>query len=170
MDIMGQHPLNDWFREVVAGAVRDHVDSHGQDDVEQYLSDLLVSFLHTDSIFALRDKQGNRLVAISDMIPEGDVLANADSFERERQVHRHIGDFILFWSGMYPQFLKQLKFEFNRDLICDYDRQARESYHLVSTFDRAPFDSEAPVFRKLSEGFEDYAFCLRVVRDQCRLA
>lgn len=158
--------LSAWFGETVSMAVQQHIATSGQPDVEQYLTNMLVNFVRTDAIFSLKDNMGRQLVAISDMLREGDVLENADSFEREREVHRHIGDFILFWSGLYPKFLDQLRFHVETRWIADYNRQAKESYYLVSTFTKPPFDDEAPVFRKLSEGFDDYAFCLRVIGDR----
>ena len=112
----------------------------------------------------------NRNDGSIEMVAEGDIRLNADSFEREREVHKHIGDFILFWSGIYPEFLRHLKLHFGCDLICDYTRQGRESYYVVSTFDHAPYDREANTFRKLSSRFEEYTFCLRQVRETIPLS
>lgn len=154
------------FADVVREAFEAEIGRPCELEIEQYLVQLLVRFLHTDAIFALKNADGHRLISISEMIPEGDVRLNASSFERERQVHRHIGDFLLFWNGVYPEFLKQLKLCHGVDLICDYTRQGKESYHVVSTFDMPPHDQEAPTFRKLSEGFEMYAYALRGVRRQ----
>jgi hypothetical protein len=97
------------------------------------------------------------------MLAEGDVRLNADSFEREREVHKHIGDYILFWSGLNPHYLQRLKLDDGRELVCDYTRQGKQSYFVVSTFDYRPFDSEAPTFRKLSDGFEGLSAALRRV-------
>lgn len=161
--------LHRLFEELVTEALCRHVGSTGHQDVAAYLADLLTDFLHTDRIFGLRDKQGRRLESVADMVQEGDVLLNADSFEREREVHKHIGDFILFWSGVYPEFLRHLKLRVGSDLIYDYTRQGKESYHVVSTFDHQPYDREAPTFRKLSGGFEDYTFILSTVRDRIQV-
>jgi hypothetical protein len=163
------HVLYQLFGDFVSEALYRHVSSTGQEDVATYLAELLAGFLHTDRIFGLRNKEGKQLVSIAEMVAEGDMRLGADSFDREREVHKHIGDFILFWSGIYPEFLKQLKLRMSGDLICDYVRQGQESYRLVSTFDHSPYDVEAPTFRKLSGGFEDYAFCLAAVRDRLQL-
>lgn len=165
-----RHPLYELFQEHVALSL-DRTDGLLREpDVEAYMTDLLLTFLHTDRIFPIRDKNGRRLVSVAEMVAEGDVRINADSFEREREVHKHIGDFILFWSGVYPEFLRQLRLRFGQDLICDYVRQGRESYHLVSTFDHAPYDREANTFRKLSVRFEEYSYVLRLVRDTLPLS
>ncbi len=94
------------------------------------------------------------------MLAEGDVRLRADSFDREREVHKHIGDFILFWSGLYPNHLTKLKIVTQANLTCDYTRQGQRSYHLVSTFNHDPYTAEAPIFNTLSERFEDLAFVL----------
>lgn len=155
--------LVDAFAPVVRQAMREELGSEQPTEVEAYLSGLMAKFAHTDRIFSLRDLDGKPILAVSEMLAEGDVRLNADSFERERQVHQHVGDFLLFWSGLYPEFLRQLKLRVGADLICDYRRQAKESYHVVSTFDYPPFDAEAPLFRRLSDEFEAYVHCLSVV-------
>lgn len=160
-----EHPLNRLFAELVHDAMGTAVSGAPQADVELYLTNLLVNFIHTDEIFRLRDRSGRRLASVSDMILEGDVLLEADSFEREREVHKHIGDFILFWSGVYPGFLQQLRFRIGNDWIVDYLQQGKTSYHVVSTFDHQPYSDEAATFRKLSQDFEAYSNCLRMLRD-----
>ena len=44
--------------------------------------------------------RGRRVWQVAERLVEGDVLLNATSFEREREVHKHIGDFTLFWTGL----------------------------------------------------------------------
>jgi hypothetical protein len=163
--IDNDHPLYQLFHEHVARSF-DYTDGLLREpDVETYMTHLLLTFVHTDQIFAIKDRTGRQLHSVADMIAEGDIRLNADSFAREREVHKHIGDFILFWSGIYPEFLQQIKLKFGQDLICDYLRQGRESYYVVSTFDYAPYDREANTFRKLSIRFEEYALCLRHLRE-----
>jgi hypothetical protein len=158
-----QHPLYGLFAELVAGAL-ERRKLPTDEGVDQYLTRLLVRFIHSDEVFAV--KRGGRPVeSVIEMAAEGDVRFNADSFERERQVHRHIGDYILFWSGVYPDFLRRLRFDTGLDLVCDYSSQGRESYWIVSTFDYPPYEGEAPRFRLLSEGFEGYSLALADVAD-----
>lgn len=143
--------LSQFFAEVVHRELPD-----ADPIVEAYIVDLLVRFMRTDQVFALRDSAGQRLMSIGEMLPEGDVSLNANSFERERQVHQHIGDFLLFWSGLFPEYLGSS--------VTDSALQGKESYHVVSTFDLPPHEHEAPTFKRLSEDFEDYRFALRGVR------
>jgi len=153
------------FLEGVHTALSERLGMASDMQVEAYLAQIMVAFSHTDKIFALRDPIGNRLHSVTDMLAEGDVRMNATSFERERQVHRHIGDFILFWSGLFPDFLKHLKLQDGRDLLCDYLRQGQESYYVVSTFDYGRYSDEAPMYRELSIRFAEYSRGLSLVRE-----
>jgi hypothetical protein len=157
------HGLHGLFAEVVHDAF---ISSLGQSDeeIEIYLAGLLNRFIHTDQIFSIKDARGRPIVSITEMLSEGDVLLNANSFEREREVHRHIGDFILFWSGIFPDFLTKMRFSIAGDMIVNLPKQAQESYHVVSLFELPPHDTEAPKFRKLSSHFTEYQYALQQVR------
>ena len=146
------HPLRSLFTDVI-GVSLEETKAPVSPEVGVYLVDLLVRFIHTESLFAIQ-REGRPVVSVIEMAAEGDVRLNADSFERERQVHRHIGDYILFWSAVYPDFLTRLRTGEGLDLICDYTERGKQSYYVVSTFEHHPFGEEAPLFRELSEKFE----------------
>ena len=158
-----EHPLFQFFRGSLRASL-EHVGLRDDDEVETYLASMLETFVHRDGIFAIRDADGRRVESVAEMLVEGDVRLNADSFARERQVHRHIGDFVLFWSGMFPEFLQQLKRPGGTDSLVDLVAQGRESYHIVSTFEYDPYGVEAPTFRKLSERFDQYQRALLLLR------
>ncbi|MCW5936973.1 MAG: hypothetical protein KIT11_06685 [Fimbriimonadaceae bacterium] len=160
------HPLFAYFRGLVHEAVAVELREPRIDDVEHYVARLLTDFALLDSVFAIQDGTGRRLTSIQEMLAEGDVLLNADSFERERQVHKHIGDYILFWSGVNPVYLTRLKLTDGREVVCDYTRQGKASYQLVSQFDYSPYEREAETFAKLSDLFEGVAYALARVRHQ----
>lgn len=160
------HPLYVLFHDLVQEAIVAESPARALEDVEDYVTRLLVHFMNTESVFAIRDACGRPLTSVYEMLAEADIRLNADSFEREREVHRHIGDYILFWSGVNPDFLRRLKLDDGRDLVCDYTQQGKQSYYVVSTFDYEPFGTIAPTFRRLSEGFEDFVSALRLVREQ----
>lgn len=159
------HPLYGVFSNALRQAFDARSEASWDDDVESYLADLLMQFLHMDRILAIRNLSGQKVISVAEMVIEGDVLANADSFDRERQVHKHIGDYILFWAGIYPEYLRRIKADHGADVLCDYLSQGKHSYYVVSTFDYGRYTDEAPTFRKLSFGFESYARCLKRVRE-----
>ncbi|MFM9873300.1 MAG: hypothetical protein ACKVQS_07530 [Fimbriimonadaceae bacterium] len=154
------HPLYQMMAELVQTEIGHHIGPAIAPETHDYLTALLFDFMRTDRLYAIKNHSGQTVTSIIEMLAEGDVRLNADSFDREREVHKHIGDFILFWSGLYPKHLTRLKLATQTDLTCDYKRQGRESYHLVSTFDHDPYSAEAPIFSNLSEGFDDFAFIL----------
>src|SRR3954454_18944756 len=65
-----------------------------------YLSSLLSRFVHYDSIHRLRNAQGDALTELAGMVGEANDLPAGGRTQRE--FFRHIGDFALFWTGIYP--------------------------------------------------------------------
>src|SRR5690349_3443251 len=66
-----------------------------------YLSLLLSRFVHVDAVCRLRDADGRRMTELVTMLAEADKLPAEGTTRRE--YHRHIGDYALFWSGLYPE-------------------------------------------------------------------
>ena len=132
--------------------------------VMRYLTRLLTEFAHIDSLYRLRDLNGRPLQEVAEMLYYADVRLGAQSFYQEREVHRHIGDFTLFWAGVYPEALPKLRASLRKDHLIDYVKQGKESYRLVSLFDIGEWREEAPMFRRLSENFEVAMQGLHAVR------
>jgi hypothetical protein len=127
-----------------------------------YLSHLLSRFLHVDAIYRLRNSAGKRLEEVVGMLLEAENLPAEGRTRRE--FYRHIGDFALFWAGVYPEALERLRAVYSRDHFIDYCEQGKRSYYIASTFAEAPYRDEAPVLRRLSEEFELCAYGLTQVR------
>jgi hypothetical protein len=127
-----------------------------------YLSELLSRFIHVDTIYRLRSIRGRRLEEVADMMLEAEALPPEGRTRRE--VHRHIGDFTLFWTGVYPEALHRLRSVLSKDHFIDYCEQGKRSYYIASTFEGDPFREEAPVLRRLSTEFELCAYGLSQVR------
>ena len=134
----------------------------GDPPLIDYLSQLLARFIHLDAIFRLRNTQGKRLEEVADMMLEGESLPPEGRTRRE--VHRHIGDFTLFWTGVYPEAVSRLRSVLCKDYFIDYCEQGKRSYYIASTFEDDPYRDEAPVLRRLSQEFELYAYGLNQVR------
>src|SRR3989304_4520559 len=98
--ISQNHPLRKFFFTLTEKSLSDRL---GWRDlpVVFYISNLLVDFTHVDDLFKIQSSKGKRLEEVGEMLLEADVLLAAGSFEREREVHRHIGDFTLFLVGMF---------------------------------------------------------------------
>src|SRR5262249_7006727 len=70
-----------------------------------YLTDLLMRFIRFDAIFRFRSSVGRRLVDVAEMMFE----AEQRQGRPRREIYRHIGDFTLFWTGVYPEALSHLQ-------------------------------------------------------------
>jgi hypothetical protein len=111
-----------------------------------YLSDMLVRFIRLDAVFSVRDEVGRRLDQVVDMLRE----AECREAEPRREVHRHIGDFTLFWTGVYPERLLQLK-QFDRpDCWVNYSETGKRCYLLASESPDDAHREEAQVLQRLS--------------------
>jgi hypothetical protein len=127
-----------------------------------YLSILLSRFVHLDAIHRFRDAAGKRIEDVVDMILNAEALPPEGRTRRE--YHRHIGDFTLFWTGVYPEALKRLQTVLSKDRFVDYCQQGKRSYYIASTFENESFREEAKVLRRLSSDFELCAYGLSQVR------
>lgn len=125
-----------------------------------YLTDLLARFVHYDALLSLRNLAGRRLDEVADMLIE----AEARVGDPRREAHRHIGDFTLFWTGVYPEALSRLQRGMRKDFFLDYCEQGKRSYHIASTIRTGQSDEENEVFERLSHDFELCVYGLGEVR------
>ena len=127
-----------------------------------YLSLLLSRFVHLDAVYRLKNAEGKPLEEVAEMMIEAEALPPEGSTRRE--VHRHIGDFTLFWTGVFPEALRKLRSALSKDHFIDYCEQGKRSYYIASTFEKEPYREEAPVLRRLSAEVEMCAYGLTQVR------
>lgn len=125
-----------------------------------YLVELLTRFLRVDGIFAIRDLAGRRLDEVADMLGEADARVG----DARRQAHRHIGDFTLFWTGVYPEALPRLCGRGRKDQFLDYSRQGKRAYKIASTIRSDASDTECEVLERLSHEFDTCVQGLTEVR------
>lgn len=151
-----RHPLRQLFGALTEKSFTEHL---GWPDlnVASYVSNLLVDFTHTDQLYKIRTQQDQPVETVADMLYESEVLLQAQSLDRERDVHRHIGDFTLFMAGLFPEYLRRLKSAgliYHKDFLVDYMKTGKRSYGIVARIGRDESDADPPLFRKLSENFE----------------
>jgi len=126
-----------------------------------YLAEMLVHFVRTDAIYGIRTPTGERLSQVADMLAE----AQARQGVARRRAHRHIGDFTLFWTGLYPEISEQQR-KGKKDSLLDYQDQGKRNYLLAS---RLPADTKsAPdeVLERLSKNFDLCVYGLGEIRKQ----
>ena len=125
-----------------------------------YLSEMLVRFVHIDAIYRIRDLAGRRLEQVGQMLLEAQHRVG----EARREIHRHIGDFTLFWTGVYPEALSRLQRSDRIDHFVDYCTQGKRSYWIASTYHDPQYDEQNRVLERLSQHFELCAYGLRQMR------
>jgi hypothetical protein len=154
------HPLRQLFGTLAEKAFTEKL---GWPDfnVSEYVSTLLVDFTRTDHLHRIKNAEGGRVEAVVDLLYESEVTQGARTFEREREVHRHIGDFTLFMAGLFPEYLKRIKTAgliYHKDFLVDYIKTGKRSYRMAAEFGLEPRSADEqpspPLFRKLSENFE----------------
>ena len=126
-----------------------------------YLAELLVRFVHADELYPVRTPRGERLVQVSDMLAE----AQHREGPARRQVHRHIGDFTLFWTGVYPEVVDGMR-RGSKDALIDYQQQGKRAYWIASTIPVEKETAPADILKRLSEQFELCVYGLSEVRRQ----
>jgi hypothetical protein len=109
------------------------------------------------------DRRGQRLSNVTDMLAEAETAD--DDRDRRRECLRHVGDYTLFWTGVFPEAIRSgIKGPApSADVLIDYCRQGKRSYLLASTYYD---DDAAPVLRRLGSEFELCAYGLSRVRQE----
>ncbi len=123
-----------------------------------YVAGILARFVPSEGVWMIRDRQGRRLTEVTSMLAEAEASADDD---RRRECYLHVGDFTLFWTGVYPEALPRFQSRHSADHLVDFQQQGKRSYYLASTYADS---EEASILRRLSAEFELCAFGLSRVR------
>ena len=160
------HPLQKLFVEMVG---RHYAEEIGLRDPQiiAYVAHLLTEFCDAEQLFNVRNAAGKALNDVGEMMLESDpVYGPAPSFDRERQVRKHIGDYTLFFAGMFPESINHYRLRRNRlEGLIDWMKAGKESYYIVSKFEYFEYSKVAPMFAKLSQNFEQCVFGLNQVKN-----
>jgi len=126
-----------------------------------YVSDLMVRFVRFDTLSRVRSPSGLPMHEVVDMLTEAEGRVGI----ARREVHRHIGDVTLFWTGVYPESLAKLRGDQTKDFFIDYCSQGKRAYYIASTIqtDRQE-DAASEILERLSHEFEMCAYGLGEVR------
>src|SRR5437899_9255018 len=147
------NPLQQFFTAVV---------EHNYDDVgvrslevPGYVATLLTEFCEAENLYKIKGADGRPLADLGEMLHESDpVYGPAPSFDRERQVRKHIGDYTLFFSGMFPESLNHFRLRRQRlENFVDWMKAGKDSYYIVSKFEHFEYAKVAPLFAMLSKNF-----------------
>lgn len=164
MSIDLNHPLRKLFQSLVERRLYRDAQVHDA-QATAYIAGLLTEFTHVRSLYRVRNAQGKRLEDVGEMLIESNPLLEGRSFDYERIVRKHIGDYTLFFAGLFPEYVASLpKRGLRLDAFIDYVKAGKESYRVVSAFDQFEYRDEAPMFRRLSDSFELCVYGLNLVK------
>ncbi len=154
------HPLRRIFHELVRECFRDTLPTRQdrEGEIAAYVADMLTEFSSTEKLYPLFDEQGRPVREIAAMLRAADpVHGTAASFDDERRLRKHIGDYLLFSAGMAPPNYA------SPHRLQAMVRAGQESYWVVSQFNLFEYEREAPLFARLSQSFEPCMHGLREV-------
>jgi len=161
------HPLQQLFIELVG---RHYAEAIGIRDpqVVGYVAHLLAEFCDAEQLFKIRNTAGRPLNDVGEMLLESDpIYGPAPSFDRERQVRKHIGDYTLFFAGMFPESINHYRLRRQRlESFVDWMKTGKESYYIVSKFEFFEYAKVAPLFAELSQKFEECVYGLNMVKNE----
>src|ERR1700751_51492 len=81
----------------------------GEPQVATYVAAGLADFVRTESLHRIRNVQGKPLDDVGEMLVESNPLLEAASFDREREVRKHVGDYTLFMTGLFPENVARIQ-------------------------------------------------------------
>ena len=128
--------------------------------VVDYLTDMLMRFVRHDLLYRIRDLHGRPLTEVVEMLLEAENRIG----DARREIHRHIGDYTLFWTGIYPEALRRMTDASKKDHFVDYCQQGKRAYMIASEIEAHDEKTPRDVLVKLSDHFEMCAYGLREVR------
>jgi hypothetical protein len=130
--------------------------------VARYVADLLTRFARTEALHAVTLVPGRRLETVVDSLLAIQHAWDMESPDfhpgKERAIRRHIGDHTLFMTGIFRDHVER------HAATGYYEREGQRAYRFVSEVARAGGEAEAPLFRRLAEGFTLYAGALTYMR------
>jgi len=162
----GSKVLQDFFNPLVTETFASTIALRDA-GLTNYISEMLANFCQSEELYKIRNAAGRSLSDVGEMLLESDpIFGSAPSFDRERAVRKHIGDYTLFFTGMFPESINRLRLRNNRlDNFVDWMKAGKESYYIVSKFEYFEYAKVAPLFAKLSENFEQCVYGLNQVKN-----
>ena len=126
-----------------------------------YLSGLLIRFVHNDVVHRVRGVSGKRLLSLPEMVAE----ASHRLGDAKRELHQHIGDFTLFWAGVYPEALRKAESHDHTTKFDTYRSCGKRAYLMASAIESGQ-DGTPPsgLLERLSQQYDLCCYGLREVR------
>jgi hypothetical protein len=161
------HSLEPFFHQAVRNSYEGKLGLNDP-DVTGYVAHLLCEFSQSDNLYKVRNQEGRSIEELTEMMQAADpVHGTAPSFDAERAIRKHIGDYSLFVAGMYPEAMGSARrHRRHQPSLEELIHAGKESYYIVSQFNLFEYEQEAPLFARLSDRFERCILGLTLVREE----
>jgi len=161
------HPLESFFQQAVRNSYEGKLGLNDP-DVTSYVARLLCDFSRADKLYKMRDEMGRPIAELEQMVTASDPInGSAPSFDAERMLRKHISDYALLVAGMYPEAVDSWRHRrHHHPSLPELIHAGKESYFIVSQFNLFEYETEAPLFSRLSDWFERCILGLTLVRDE----
>ncbi|HEV2114201.1 MAG TPA: hypothetical protein VGR50_08620 [Terriglobales bacterium] len=159
--------LHRFFEELVSRNYSSASVGLRDEELCEYVANMLCEFCDAEQLFKLHNGAGRPLNDVGEMLLEADpVYGECPSFDRERQVRKHIGDYTLFFTGLFPESINHYRLRRQRlENFVDIMKAGKESYYIVSKFEFFEYAKVAPLFARLSHEFERCVYGLNMVKN-----
>src|SRR3954468_66036 len=163
----GSKVLQDFFSGLVSQTFASTIGLR-DGDLTGYISAMLAGFCQAEELYKIRTAAGRPLSDVGGhLLGCGPVYGPAPSFDREREIRKHIGDYTLFFAGMFPESINHYRLRRQRlESFVGWMKARKESYYIVSKFEHFEYAKVAPLFAQLSNKFEECVFGLNRVKDE----
>ena len=160
------HPLEPFFQQ----AVRNSYDGKlglNDPDVTDYVARLLCEFSESENLYKVRDEMGRPIEELEEMM-----VARTRFTERLHRSMRNArcastsATTRCLWPACIPRPWAQAPHAPPLPTLSDLIRAGKESYFIVSQFNLFEYKQEAPLFARLSDGFERCILGLTLVREE----
>jgi len=127
--------------------------------VTGYVADVLAEFARADNLYRVRSRGGKKVDSMVEMLAkkENDT-ADESSLLKERSLRKYVGDYALFMSGIFRNYLA------GKGVLNYYMKEGSRSYWTVSELDLSLYRTGFILFQELSKKFEYYSGALDYTR------
>lgn len=122
-----------------------------------YIAAILTHFARTANLYRIKQLDNKKVETVVEMLLEIEnrqLSNNPLTEDKEILVRKHVGDFTLFMSGIFREYVQ------NIGVLDFYLMEGSRSYRHVSEYTRKNYEETARVFHILSRKFESYSSAL----------
>ena len=129
-------------------------------ELVNYLNQLLIRFVRVDTMKDFASGAGTPAAQIYELLTKVETCRAQD----RRGLYQAIGDYTLFWSGMYPESLLKSRGAYSTNGLVEYSEHGKRCYAIASQMDTINPQPSKNLLSCLSQQYNLCAFGLREVR------